>query len=295
MIVIAESGSTKCEWLFLNNNGIEIASIRTQGFNPYFHHSDLVTKTLYENPEFHSIKDQVCRVYFYGAGCSSNKLNKIIERGLQKVFTKAKIEIFHDLLAAAYSVYNGKPMISCILGTGSNSCYFNGKILKESVPALGFVLGDEAGGCYFGKQFLADYFYKALPQEIQEDFTSEYGLTWEKAAREIYGNVHANVYLASFMPFIAQYKDHPHVENMIRAGMAKFIGIHILGFPEAYNCEVGFVGSIASVFQDILIEEMDKKELALGSIIQSPIKELVNYHMKNLNLESSNNQLENNN
>lgn len=291
MIAIAESGSTKCEWLFLSDNGNEIASIRTQGFNPYFHSSDFVKSVLNENSEFSNLKEHVKEVHFYGAGCSSIELNLIIESGLKSVFNNAEIGVYHDLLASAYSVYNGKPVIACILGTGSNSCYFNGTELKESLPALGFVLGDEAGGCYYGKKFLADFFYNALPAEIHEDFVSEYSLKWSDVVKNIYGNVHANVYLASFMPFIAKYKDHPYVEDMIREGMGKFLDIHVMGFEESENCEIGFVGSMSNVFQGILKEELKKRNLTLGKIIKSPIKELVSYHKNYLNSESKTNRI----
>lgn len=282
MIAIAESGSSKCEWTIMNNDGHQILSIRTQGFNPYFHTAEVVLMTLKNHIEFEGYINDIEKVFFYGAGCSSESLNRIIYNGLSGFFTSADILVDHDLLAAAYSVYAGKPVISCIMGTGTNSCYFDGHDLKESQHALGFILGDEAGGAYFGKQLLTDYFYHKLPECIQEDFTKTFGLTWDDAVNKIYGNQHANVFLASFMPFIAGYREHEYVKNMIRCGFSSFIDIHVKSYEEATECEIGFVGSIAFVFRDILDEELQRNGLKLSRVIKSPIQELVNYHKQYL-------------
>jgi N-acetylglucosamine kinase-like BadF-type ATPase len=278
MIAIAESGSTKCEWVILSNDGQKISSFKTQGFNPDFHNTSFVAKTLGECEEMNKVKANIEKLYFYGASCSSASLNKIIADGLAQVCTNAKIEVDHDLLAAAYSLYEGEPIITCILGTGSNSCYFDGKKVIEKVPALGFVIGDEAGGGYFGKRLLAEYFYNRLPQEIQDDFTKTYNLTWGEARKKIYGNIHANVYLASFMPFVAKHKDNPYINSIIREGIAKFIEVHVGCYSEMKKCKVGFVGSISHVLKDIILEELQKQGFELGKVVANPITQLVNYH-----------------
>ena len=286
MIAIAESGSTKCEWVILNDEGLVESNFKTQGFNPDFHDTEYVANTLSHCVDLFSSKDKINSVYFYGASCSSKKLNQRIVLGLQQVFRNAEIVVDHDLLAAAYSLYEGVPLITCIIGTGSNSCYFDGKNLTEKVPALGFIMGDEGGGGYFGKQLLSDFFYKRLPATIQKDFEATYHLTWGEAREKIYGNIHANVYLASFMPFIAKHKQEQYVIDLMSKGFAKFIEVHVGCFSENESKQVGFVGSIAFIFKDILIEELIKQGFEAGKIIKSPINELVNYHRNYLNVLS---------
>ena len=286
MTAIAESGSTKCEWVILNDEGLVESNFKTQGFNPDFHSTEYVAETLSQCVDLFASKDKIQNVYFYGASCSSAKLKQRIVNGLIQVFRNAEIVVDHDLLAAAYSLYDDQPLISCIIGTGSNSCYFDGENLIEKIPALGFVMGDEAGGGYFGKQLLSDFFYKRLPQTIHEDFEATYQLTWGEAREKIYGNIHANVYLASFMPFIAKHKQEKYVIDLLSDGFAKFIKIHVGCFSEYKSKQVGFVGSLAFIFKDILIEELKKQGYKPGRIIKSPINELVNYHRNYLNILS---------
>lgn len=280
MIAIAESGSTKCEWVILNEEGKVVQNFRTQGFNPDFHSSEYVYNTLEICDDLLTLKNNINKVFFYGAGCSSSVLNEIIKSGLEKVFSNAEITVDHDLLAAACSLYQDEPIICGILGTGSNSCFFDGHKVYEEIPALGFVIGDEGGGGYFGKQLLADYFYRMLPEEIQTDFREQFNLTWAEARKHIYGDIHANVYCASFMPFIAKYKETEYVKKMIHTGMAKFINAHVKCFDDYNTKKVGFVGSIAYIFQDIIKEELEKQGYELSHIIKSPIQELVEYHRR---------------
>lgn len=282
MIAIAESGSTKCDWVFLGTNNEPELRLKTQGFNPYFHDSEYVSKTLTEDQEFSGIRDQVTHVYFYGAGCSSTTLCSIVEQGLTQVFPQASIRVDHDLAAAAYSLYEGEPTIACILGTGSNACFFDGKQVSQNVRALGFILGDEASGCYFGKQLLTDFFYHNLPVEIHRAFTEQFQLAWGEVVDEVYGNIHANVYLASFMPFIASFSDHEYVKEMVQQGLGKFIDTHVTGYPDYERYTVGFVGTIAHVFSDMLTEELEKRNCRPGAIIQSPVDRLIAYHVKYL-------------
>ena len=261
MIAIAESGSTKCEWVILNEEKQVIQNFKTQGFNPDFHDSDFIFNSLSTSEDFLAIRNEINTIYFYGASCSSECLNKIVVEGLQRVFANAKILVDHDLLAAAYSLYEGEPLVCCILGTGSNSCFYDGAELKEMIPALGFIMGDEAGGAFFGKRLLSDFFYNKLPKQIHEDFERIYQLTWAEAREKIYGNIHANVYLASFMPFIGKYKEEAYVQEMIREGFAEFIKVHVSCFDQSSNGKIGFVGSIAFIFKNILMEELLESSL----------------------------------
>ena len=204
MILIAESGSTKTDWVLVNDQN-EITIFKTMGFNPFFHTSEFIAEKIKENKEFYQASKNAERLYFYGAGCSSNEMNQIVKTGLSLIYPNSLIDVDHDLLACALSTYKGEPAISCILGTGSNSCYFDGQTLREEVPAIAYILGDEGSGSYYGKQLLRDYLYNQLPNSINEDFENQFGSTKSDIFENVYMKPHANVYLASFMKFLNRH------------------------------------------------------------------------------------------
>lgn len=280
MILIADSGSTKADWRYITRDGRTITEFSTMGFNPYFHTAELVRMKLAESEPVVKIKNEVEYVFFYGAGCSSEPLNAIIKEGLQGVFANASVIVDHDLNASAYATYIGNPVISCILGTGSNSCFFDGSQVYEEVPSLAYILGDEGSGSYFGKRLLRDYFYKRLPQEISEAFWNEFGLTDKELVKKVYNEPDANVYLASFMKFISQFKGHSHVKNWMVAGFREFISIHVKCFKNYSECEVSFIGSVAFHFSEYLEEACELEGVKLGEIIKKPIDNLVRYHLE---------------
>jgi N-acetylglucosamine kinase-like BadF-type ATPase len=287
MIVIAESGSTKCDWIILDDKHEVVQTAKTPGFNPYFHDQLFISSELAKSKELVQIKDQVNTVFFYGAGCSSEKLNTVVLESLSAFFSQAEVSVDHDLVAAAYALYQGEPVIGCIIGTGSNSCFFDGQNAIEKVPALGFILGDEASGSYFGKRVLADYIYKRLPGEMQRDFDERFHVEWAEVVQKVYQNPHANVYLASFMRFVADHKDNDYVQEMVKEGMARFIDIHVANYSNYHRYEVGFVGAVAYVFQDILREELRKRDCRPGLIIKHPADQLVKYHKEHKLIKES--------
>ena len=176
MIFIVESGSTKSDWVLLGPENSQNV-FASPGFNPYFHSADWIEGELKKVDGIISIADQVSEIYFYGAGCSSDKLNAVVQEGLNRIFKNAKVYVDHDLVACAYATYKGRESISCIVGTGSNSCYFDGKTVSEVVPALGYILGDEGSGSYFGKKLIAAFLYHHLPEHLSKDFFDTYGFT----------------------------------------------------------------------------------------------------------------------
>jgi N-acetylglucosamine kinase-like BadF-type ATPase len=278
MILIAEGGSTKADWILLNNDFEEMEKFRTIGLNPYFHTKEDVKQALSNSREIQSYRFDVEEVFFYGAGCSSPKLNKRILEGLQEVFPHARSVVEHDLLAAAFATYTGEPEIACIVGTGSNSCFFDGEEIREEAPALAYVLGDEASGSYIGKRLIRDFFYKKLPIDLNEDFKNEYGLSKDEVVERVYNRPHANVYLANFAYFAGKHKDHNYIRSIVKEGFRQFIEFHVLCFPEASKVKVNFVGSIASVFRSDLELVMNEFELKMGEIVGRPVDGLIRYH-----------------
>lgn len=280
MHIIVDSGSTKSDWVVLSNEKKHFYS--TMGFNPYFHKSELIVSAINEEEGLSKIKDDVEFVYYYGAGCSSQELNAIIENALRQVFVKAVVLVDHDLTACALATYDNEPSISCIIGTGSNSCYFDGTTVFEEVPALGYILGDEGSGSYFGKQLLAAFLYKKLPKKIELELVSTYGLTKDNIVENVYMKPNANVYIASFVKFIAQHADEPFFKEMMYEGLKKFMEIHVCCYSNYRQVKTNFIGSIAYIFKLELERAADELGITIGKIIQKPIEGLIEYHKKHL-------------
>jgi len=277
MILIAESGSTKSDWLLYQGNEC-VVETSTAGFNPYFHSEEWMVEQLQLNPQLVEIAQRVSSVYFFGAGCSRDDLQKKVHRALKAFFQQAQIEVDHDLTAAAYATYDGSIAVSCILGTGSNACRFDGKTVYSEVPSLAFILGDEGSGSYFGKMLLAAYFYKQLPDPVKADFEREYPeFTMDVLIEKVYRNTHANVYLASFMPFIHRWKSLELIQGWLSHGFQHFLDNQVLCYENIQQMKIHFVGSVAKFFQEELEQTLEKNELELGQIVRNPAHALANF------------------
>jgi glucosamine kinase len=284
MILIAESGSTKTDWVLVGQNN-NLSYFKTMGFNPFFHASEFIAQEIKSNSDLNASSSKVTRVYFYGAGCSSKNMSSIIQKGLKQVFNNADISVDHDLLACAYATYEGEPSISCILGTGSNSCYFDGENLIEEVPAIAYVLGDEGSGSYYGKKLLRDYLYNLLPVNIKEELETQLGISKSIIFENVYMKPYANVYLASFMKFINTQYHTDYVVNMIEHGMEEFIKIHVCCYPNYKNVKTHFIGSISKIFERELRKAAELHGVKLGNIVRKPVDNLVHYHLRKLQLQ----------
>lgn len=283
MILVADSGSTKCDWILIDSQSNQHKT-NSMGFNPFFHDTDLVYSNLMENELFIEYRDQVSEVYFYGAGCSSEARNTIIANGLKRVFSCADtVLVDHDLKGAALATSQGDKGISCILGTGSNSCYFDGTDVIEKVPALGYILGDEGSGSYFGKILLSEWLYHRMPTELAEDFGKEYNLTKEGIFEAVHHKADPNVYLASFSPFMSKHIDHPYFKEMVYDGLDKFVNIHVLCYENYKDVPVHFVGSIAYYFKEVLQKVALKYSFTVGKIEKRPVEPLAQYHINKKN------------
>jgi len=276
--LIADSGSTKADWLVLDASGQSVDTFSTIGLNPYFQTSEDALRALNGNPKAAALKGLVSRVYFYGAGCSSPAMNEIIRNGIRSVFTEAEVTVDHDLTACAFALYQGRPLCATIIGTGSNACFFDGKKIIQEVPSLAYVLGDEASGSFLGKKLLAAFFYRQLPADIAADFQKEYALDKEMLLQKVYREPSPNVFLASFVPFVLRHRLRPDVKAWITEGFELFLKNHVLRYRDSGMQEVGFVGSVARLFSEELEEVMTRHQLPIGQIIQKPIDRLGEYH-----------------
>lgn len=280
MIAIVDGGSTKCDWVILENSGKVSQKTESIGFNPNIINADLIPQEIEKNPHLFLIKNQLDYVYFYGSGCGTVENALLVETQLQKVFPYAKITVKEDLTAAAYAAYNGKPAIVCILGTGSNSCYFDGNAIRRDLPSLGFLIGDEGSGCAIGKNLVRRFFMKKLPSDLHQEFVETYHLTIEEAIKNMYHNSRTNAYLAEFNKFVVQRKQHPYFQNMVFDEMKNFFEYQVLPYEEAREAEINFIGSIAYYYEDVLRAAAAELNLTVGHIVQKPIESLVEYHRK---------------
>ena len=277
MILLADSGSTKCSWALCDKEGAILEKCRTIGFNPYFINSVSITSHL-ENSGLNKYKEKIEKVFFYGAGCSSKEKNKIIEDPFIEFFSNAKITISHDLDAACFAMYNNKPNITCILGTGSNSCIFDGTNIIENAPSLGYIAGDEASGNFFGKQLINLYVNNALPRNIVEKFENWTPERKDEIIENIYSVQRPNLYLATFFRFMYENKEEQIFDSIFRKGIQHFFDLHIKCFENHKNYPLTFVGSVAYFLSDYINEISKKEGMQIQEIAQSPIENLVKEH-----------------
>ena len=280
MIAIIDGGSTKCDWVILDHSGKPHMKTTTLGFNPNIINPDFIGQEIDRNEDLFFLKNHIEKLFFYGSGCGTAANAKKVEYEFQKSFPQAELFIKEDMTAAAYAAYDGKPGIVCILGTGSNSCFFDGNKIRVDLPSLGFLIGDEGSGSALGKHLLRRFFMKKLPEDLEKQFTEKYRLTIDEAIKSMYHNPRANAYLGDFNRFIAERKEHPYFQNMVFDEMKNFLDYQVLPYPEAREVSINFIGYIAYIYEDILRSAAAELNLKIGRVVQKPIESLVDYHKK---------------
>lgn len=280
MVAIVDGGSTKCDWVILDDFNKVFLKTETIGFNPNNIAAHLIVPEIEKNISLGAVKNSITKVFFYGSGCGIPENCAIIERELKKFFTQSQILAKEDLTAAAYAAYRGKPAIVCILGTGSNSCYFDGENLKIKLPSLGFLVGDEGSGSAIGKQLVRRFFMQKLPHDLSCEFEKTYKLTVDEALKNMYHTARPNAYLANFNKFVVERKDHPYFQKMVFDEMMNFFDYQVLPYEESKEAEINFIGSIAYYYENILRSAAAELHLNVGQIVQKPIESLVDYHIK---------------
>lgn len=280
MVAIVDSGSTKSDWVILDDFKKVFLKTETIGFNPNFINRELIVPEIEKNSSLILVRNSITKIFFYGSGCGVKKNCETIEEELKKVFTKAEVVVREDLVAAAYAAYSGKPAVVCILGTGSNSCYFDGKDIKIELPSLGFLMGDEGSGSAIGKQLVRRYFMKKLPVDLHTEFEQNYGLKIEDALKNMYHSSRPNAWLADFNKFVIERKDHPYFKDMVYEEMKNFFEYQVIPYKQSKDAEINFIGSIAYYYEDTLRSVAEEFHLNVGHVVQKPIESLVDYHIK---------------
>jgi len=274
--LIADCGATKGEWCLINNG--KKKTIITQGISPYFLNTEQIIDLLQKElkPKLKNI--EVGEVFYYGTGCANPTNVKSVKKAISKVFAGAKVEATHDLMAAARALCGREKGVACILGTGSNSCYYDGKKIVKNSPGLGYVLGDEGSGAYLGRKVIQYYLYGTFDYELRGRFD----LTYTTNAAEILENVYKkplpNRYLAGFAKFLAENRGHYMIENIIEDGLNDFFFNHLCKYRETWTMPIHFAGSIAFGFKDVVQQLCNSYEFELGKVMKNPMEGLVAYH-----------------
>ena len=279
MILIADSGSTKCAWKLISSSG-DMQNLYTSGINPFFRTSESIYEELL--PALHPFTSEpVGKIFFYGTGIINEEKAGVIRFALQQLYPSAHIELYSDVLAASRSLFGAGQGIACILGTGSNVCLYNGKTVEKGISPLGFILGDEGSGAVLGKKLLGDYFKEVMPVQLREKFDSKYHLTRDEALQRVYKTEKPNFFLASFAPFLSEEISDPYTFNLVRNSLIEFFERNVTKIPGYNSYAIGFVGSIAFHFRDIVDEVCAIYKMHCISIQQEPMEGLVKYHLNN--------------
>ena len=278
MILIADSGSTKTDWCVVEN-GVLVQQIFTKGTNPFFQSEEEISNEIATAllPELKT--DEFDAVYFYGAGCGFPDKIEIVHRAISKQLkVKGNVEVATDMLAAARGLCGREAGIACIMGTGSNSCYYDGENIVANVSPLGFILGDEGSGACLGKLMVGDLLKNQMTPELKEKFLQQFDLTPADIIDRVYRKPFPNRFLASLSPFLAQNINEPCVHELVLNSFKAFFKRNIMQYENYQNLKVNLIGSVAFYYKEVLAEAAEAMGIQLGTIIQSPMEGLIKYH-----------------
>ena len=274
--LIADSGSSKTAWCLLN--GKTKKTFLTQGLSPYFLSGEQIEAIIEQELRVKMKNIEPDEVHFYGTGCSNAENVKLVKKAIQRVFINATVAVDHDLMGAARALCGNEKGIACILGTGSNSAYYNGKKIIKNSPGLGYVLGDEGSGAYLGKKVIQYFLYNTFDADLMDRFKAKFNTNSDDILTAVYKNPLPNRYLATYAAFLAENRGHYMIENIIEDGFNDFFFNHVYKYRESWTLPIHFTGSIAWGFKDVLKELCSVYQLQLGKVIRKPIDGLVKYH-----------------
>ncbi|MEX0680100.1 MAG: hypothetical protein WD097_01855 [Balneolales bacterium] len=278
-ILLADSGSTITEWCLISpetDSGFGAVTTFSAGLNPFYHTTDSIAVEITKEvtPEIASA-DRIC---FYGAGCIGEEATGTVVTALKKVFGEIPVEVHSDLLGAARALCGNAEGVACILGTGSNSCYYDGKQIIDQIPVLGFTLGDEGSAGAFGRKILQGYFYREMPNELREWLERHYDMNRSTILDTVYNKSHYNTFVASFTKLFAEFREHPYVIYMLGEGLSEFLERHVIKYHIGPEVPVGFVGSLAWHNREVVKTALARKGLQPGLFLKTPMEGLRKYH-----------------
>ena len=276
MILIADSGSTKTDWRIIDAGG-NIYQAKTVGLNPYHQSTDDIVGILSQElvPQ---LTVSVEQIVFYGAGCANEAISQVAAQALQRVFPSANVEVHSDLLAAAHALCGHEPGIACILGTGANSCLYDGQAIVDNIPPLGYILGDEGSGTYLGKALLNCYLKRDLPEPLRSQFAKRYAVTTDSVLDNVYRQPQPNRYLAGFAKFAFHHLKHPYIARMVYEGFRQFLTKNVRPYEGYEQYNIHFTGSIAFYYSNLLRQVANDEGFRIQNIVESPIAGLTLYY-----------------
>ncbi len=277
MIIVADSGSTKADWA-VTSPGEGHQVIVTMGFNPVYHKEELIFEEASKAFENQVEATAVEALYYYGTGCWDTEKKSVVARALQRIFPKAAIQVHHDLLGAARAACGKKAGIACIIGTGSNSCLFDGYQIKDNVTNLGYFIGDEGSGSYLGQELIKAYFYRELPEVLFHEFEQKFPGGKAEILENVYRKPTPNVYLATFTRFLGEHRSHPFIQKLLYRSFEEFIDRHARKYKSHLSLPVSFVGSVAFYFKEFLETILQERSMIVGNFVRKPIDSLVDFH-----------------
>jgi len=278
MILVADSGSTKTNWCYYSGEN-EPEFYHSGGINPFFRTTSTIVDEL-QNVLFPALSGKVKQIYFYGAGVVNEEKAGIVQSALSELFPGAGCEVKSDLLAAARATLGHSKGIACILGTGANSCLYDGKQMIKHVPPLGYILGDEGSGTYLGRRLLADYLKNIMPDKLVERFSAMFPMNYPEFLNSVYQNENVRMFLAGFVPFLKENIEEQYCQDLISDSFKAFIDRNVACYPGFERHQVSFTGSVAFHFQEQLKAELGKQNLQAGVILKEPLEQLVQYHIR---------------
>ncbi|WP_309613260.1 BadF/BadG/BcrA/BcrD ATPase family protein [Flavobacterium sp.] len=282
MKLLVDSGSTKADWIAIDDNGKVLFTTQTLGLNPEVLDKAEVIARLDDKFDIEHNKEKASHLYFYGAGCGTDRMKDFLTKVFQEYFTKAIVLVHEDTYAAVYATTpKGEEAIVCILGTGSNCSYFDGKVLHQKVQSLGYIAMDDGSGNRFGRHLLRGYYFNSMPKELAKEFAEEYNLDADYIKANLYKEANPNAYLATFAKFIIKHKDNDFCKKIIKKELKSFTKNYIMQYENHKEVPVHFVGSIAFYLKDELEAILAKYEIKIGNVLRRPIDGLIAYHVLN--------------
>lgn len=282
MKLLVDSGSTKADWIAIDENGKVLFTTQTLGLNPEVLEKEEIIERLEDKFDISHNKNKATSLYFYGAGCGTDRMKTFLANVFEEYFSNAKVEVYEDTYAAVFATTpKDEKAIVCILGTGSNCSYFDGEVLHQKVQSLGYIAMDDGSGNRFGRHLLRGYFFNKMPKEMALEFEEEYNIDADYVKANLYKEPNPNAYLATFAKFIIKHKDDEFCRKIIKKELKSFTKNYIMQYDNYKDVPVHFVGSIAFYLKDELTEILNKYDIKIGNVLRRPIDGLIAYHVLN--------------
>lgn len=282
MKLLVDSGSTKADWIAIDEAGKVLFTTQSLGLNPEVLTKEEIINRLEDRFDISHNKNQVSSLFFYGAGCGTDRMKNFLTEVFQNYFPNARVTVHEDTYAAVYATTpKNEKAIVCILGTGSNCSYFDGNVLHQKVQSLGYIAMDDCSGNRFGRHLLRSYYFNKMPADLAKEFETTYNVEPDPVKNNLYKEPNPNAYLATFAKFLIKHKDTQFCQNFINEEMESFVENYIKQFDNYKEVPVHFIGSIAFYLKEELEKILNKHEIKLGNVLRRPIDGLIEYHVLN--------------